>query len=182
MRRPFASLAAVESRRPCLRAGGALPGAVERRAVGDAGADDRQASVMFTAACMPSSFQRDVALVVIHGDDGVEFAVAGTHHERVGGEGAGRVDAGAVGFGNRGRDDRLLLVAEQAVFAGVRIQSTTASRGASRPADASPYRPTDTSIDCGRRHIVEYASHRLVQVTWATPKPYGARTCSPGGR
>ena len=41
-------------------------------------------SVTLTARCIPKQLQGDVALVVIHGHHGVEPAVAGVDHQRVG--------------------------------------------------------------------------------------------------
>ena len=59
--------------------------------------------------CIRDSFQarrfdRDLALVVIHGDDHVEFAVEGSAEDRVGGQGAGYVEALRLGCGH-GRGD-----------------------------------------------------------------------------
>ena len=90
---------------PCQARSNAVPWATLVRTIG-------RPSVMFTAACMPKQLQRDVALVVIHGHDGVELAVAGGDHQRVGRQRAGDVEAAAAGLGDGRGDDRPFFVAE----------------------------------------------------------------------
>ena len=51
-----------------------LPGDVEGRAVGDARPDDRQAERDVDGAVEADRLERDVPLVVVHRDDGVELA------------------------------------------------------------------------------------------------------------
>ena len=75
---------------PCQARSNAVPWATLVRTIG-------RPSVMFTAACMPKQLQRDVPLVVVHGHDGVELAVAGPHHQRVGRERAGHVETRSRG-------------------------------------------------------------------------------------
>src|SRR5207302_5410924 len=65
---------------------------------------------------------RDVTLVVIHRDDDVELAAAGPREERVGGKGTGDVEAVGAGRLDGGNDRVLLLVAEEALLAGVRVE------------------------------------------------------------
>ena len=60
-----------------------MPGAVERRAVGDAGAHDRQAEREVHGRVHAEEFEGDVPLVVIHGNNRVKFAVAGADHQRI---------------------------------------------------------------------------------------------------
>ena len=55
-----------------------LPGDVEGRAVGHAGANDRQAERHVHRAVHGQELDRDVPLIVVHGHHGVELAVAGT--------------------------------------------------------------------------------------------------------
>ena len=114
--------------------GNALPRAVERRAVIDRHAQERQPHrdvdarearpflgrlVVLETEC----FHGDVALVVIHRDDDIKLTAAGAGEERVGGQGTGHVEAfGARGL-DRGDDLAALLVAEESVLAGVRVEA-----------------------------------------------------------
>src|SRR5207248_8833428 len=111
----------------------ALPGPVERGAVIDGHAqewqpdgdvDTRQAGPLLDRLVVLEAerLHRDVALVVIHRDDDVELAAAGAREERVGGQGTGDVEAVGAGRLDGGNDRALLLVAEQALLAGVRVE------------------------------------------------------------
>ncbi len=81
---------------------------------------------------MPSNFKRNVPLVVVHGHDAVELAVARTDHQRVGRKRAFDIDARTASPLDGGSDRRLFFVTEQARFAGVWIERTDGN--ARRPA------------------------------------------------
>src|SRR4051812_22461398 len=65
--------------------GAALPGDIEGRAMRDAGADDRQAERDVDRSVETDRLERDMALIVVHRDHGVELAGHGAHEQRVGG-------------------------------------------------------------------------------------------------
>ena len=69
-------------------------------------------------------FERDEALVVIHGDDGVEMALCGVAENGIGDGGAGECgEASGVEAEDGGLDDGFFLGSKSAVFAGVRVES-----------------------------------------------------------
>lgn len=99
----------------------ALPGAIERRTVCHAGTYDGQAQGNVYRAVHSQKLERDMPLIVIHGDDGVEFAIPRPNHQRIGGEGAYRVDAEGARLFNRRGDDPGFFVAEKASLAAMGI-------------------------------------------------------------
>ncbi len=132
-RRASSAAARIAATMP-LPSAGALPGAIERRAVGGKqGADDRQAERDVHRSVHRQELQRDMPLVVIHRHHGVELAVAGADHQRVGGQWAGGSDAGGAGHADGRRDDQVLLVAEEFFFAGVGVRAQTPILGSARP-------------------------------------------------
>src|SRR5690348_12710264 len=104
--------------------GDAAPGNVERRAVIYGGADDWQAERHIDCFAEGETLNRDQTLIVITGRDRVELAARRTHEQRVGGEGTAGFDvvSSATGFDGR-RDLARFFRAEQAVLAGVRVES-----------------------------------------------------------
>ncbi len=88
------------------RAGGfgaALPSQIECRAMGDASAHDGQAERNVHGTVHSQKLERDVPLIVIHGDDGIELAIAGAEQERVGRVGALDLQSSAAPRLRRGR-------------------------------------------------------------------------------
>ena len=63
-----------------------------------------------------------MTLVVVHGDDGVKVTGSGAQEDRIGRDGAGDVQALGAQTSDGGLDELLLLGAEQAVLAGVRVE------------------------------------------------------------
>ena len=146
--------------------GQAFPGDVESGAVGHAGADDRQAQGHIDGAVEADGLERDVPLVVVHRHDGVVGAGQGMMKQGVVGERTGDVDALTAAIVDGRADDRLLLIAEEPVLAGVRVErrrrrSAAASR---RSRAASPGRPggSSTGPSLGRQQI-EHLPKRDVQ-------------------
>ncbi len=147
-------------------AGSARPraGDVERGAVVGAGAHERQAERDVDAVLDAEVLHRDQAVVVGHRDDDVELArmarrVARAHEDRVGRERAARVDALGARRLHRRRDDAQLLVAEQAAFAGVRVEAGDgdARRGRRRSARAAA---------CAMRIVSSTASKVTASIAW----------------
>lgn len=81
------------------------------------GAHDRQAEADVHAHIKPDHLDRDVGLIVIHGDYGVELAAVGTSEDGIGRPGAGEIEAAGSGCFDGWGEDRGLLSAEQAVLA-----------------------------------------------------------------
>src|SRR5215472_14224984 len=116
-------------------AGGPFAGYVERGAMVDRGARKRQAQGDVDAFVEAAKLDRDVALIVVHRHDQVELAAAGPPEERVRRPGPAGFDALSTGFGDGRRDLALLLIAEEAAFAGVRVD---AGHGDPRALEAKP--------------------------------------------
>ncbi len=99
-----------------------VPRDIEGRAVIDRCAQDRQADADVDAAIKGEQLHRDVALVVVHGDDDVELAAGGAQKDGVGRLRIGdRPAARPRGF-DGGPDLRLFLHAEEPVFACVGVE------------------------------------------------------------
>ena len=116
----------------CLHAGGvsdATPGDVEGGAVAGAGTDQRESERHVDGGVEPDQLQGDVALVVVHGEDPVEFTSDSTTQQGVGGEGTAGINAVSDGGGDCRSDRGLFLVAEETRFTGVRVQRTNADPG-----------------------------------------------------
>ena len=77
----------------------------------------------------------NVALVVVHGDDEIEFAAQGANEDGVGRVRAGAIDAEGARFLDGGRDDFGVLPAEEAMLAGMGIEAADrdARRAAAHP-------------------------------------------------
>ena len=116
-----------------LGIGDALPGAVEGGAVVHRHAQEREADGDVHAGQPRPRARRliereaerlhgDMALVVVHRDHDVELAAARAREQRVGGQGTVHVEALAPRRLDGRRDLALLLVAEEPVLAGVRIE------------------------------------------------------------
>ncbi len=100
----------------------AFPGDVEGCAVCDAGPHDRQSQRNVDGPLKADGLQRDMPLVMVHRHDGVIGAGQGVVEEGVIGERPGRVETLALGRDDGGVDEGLLLVAEEPVLAGMRIE------------------------------------------------------------
>src|SRR5574341_234764 len=105
------------------RIGAPGAGEVERGAVIDGGAHERQAERDVHAAAEGSVLEHRQALIVIHGEHAGGALQALRHEKRVRRQRADRVDAGFRRLRDRGRDDVAILGAEVARFAAVRVQS-----------------------------------------------------------
>src|SRR6185369_12019571 len=99
-----------------------LPGEVKSRAMGDAGADDGKAKSNIDRSVHPQQLEGDVPLVMIHGNDSVKVPRRGSDHQRVAGEGAFEAESFQLSRPNCWADDLRLLITEQTLFAGMRIE------------------------------------------------------------
>jgi len=155
---------------PFPRAVEAVPWSTET-----AGQEERQPTVTLTpdspvqrfAASLyvkPTVLDRDVALVVIHGDDDIKFAAARTREQGVGGQRTDHAQAlGARGL-DGGHDRRLLLVAEEPVLARVRVQSRHRdARVATAEAEASSRARAGSSSARARASPIRHAAQRHVR-------------------
>ena len=161
----------------------ALPGDVEGRAVGDAGAHDRQPSVTFTARCMASS------LIAMCPGRGTWPPRRRIRHRGPGQSACRRAGARqrrcprpcAV---RRRADDRAFFVAKQPFFAGVRVQSADANarrRAAFSRRIRVSARRIFGSTAC-RLSAANTSRSAMCNVTWTMPSPAGPATCSSGAR
>ncbi len=130
----------VQGLEHALGIGDALPGPVERGAVVHRHAEERQPDrhvdageagpgAALLVVVEAERLHRHVPLVVVHRDHDVELAPAGAGEDRVGGQGTVHVEPGPPRVLD-GRDDPgLLLVAEEAVLARVRIEPAHRNTG-----------------------------------------------------
>ncbi len=102
--------------------GVALPGDVERGAVGNARPHDRQAERHVHGAVEADRLEGDVPLVVVHRDHGVELTADRAMEQSVGGDRPDRRRSRRLAPLDRRGNDPHLLVAEQAPLAGMRVQ------------------------------------------------------------
>src|SRR5262249_17813826 len=104
--------------------GPAGAGDIEGGAMIDGGPNHRQADGDIDAAVDPHHLDRAMALVVIHGHYQIEIAALRPEEQRVGWERTGHVEAIGAELPDRRRDLLFLFtIAEQAIFAGVRIDA-----------------------------------------------------------
>src|SRR5690606_37193033 len=108
--------------------GDALAGDVERGAVIDRHAHDRQADRDVDAVVAVDRLERGMALIVIAGNHEFPFAAHGLRKQGVRGNRARGENAGGIGFGHGRRQNLGVLRTENAVFAGVRIQTRNGDR------------------------------------------------------
>ena len=101
-----------------------LVGDVEGSSVIDGSANDGQAEGDIGAAFEVEEFERDMALVMVHADDGVEFAFEGLLKDGVGREWSVSVEAVCASSEDGGGDFVGILGAEGIIFAGVRIKTS----------------------------------------------------------
>ena len=108
---------------------------IERGAVVDRRADERQPERHVDALAEARGLEHGQALVVVHRDDRVEAARDPGHEHRVGGQRAGHVVARGAQRGDRRRDHVDLLAAEVPALAGVRVEPADgdARRGEREP-------------------------------------------------
>ena len=92
-------------------------------------------SETFTPPVEVYELHGNVALVVVHGDDEIEFAAQGADKDGVGRMRAGTVDAQRARLLDGGGDDGGILRAEESMLAGMRIE---AADGDARGAAAHP--------------------------------------------
>ena len=98
----------IDSHRACP-----LPGHVVGGAVRDAGADHRQPQRDVDRLVHPQQFERDVTLVMIHGDNRIEFAGRRRVNKVSAGKGPLQVHPCGDSALHRRADDPDLLVPEQ---------------------------------------------------------------------
>lgn len=134
-------------------------------AVGDAGADDGQAECDVDGVSEGAGFDGDVALVVVDRDHGVEAAVEGGFEEGIGGDGADRVEAESVGPVDGWGDELRFLESEEAVFAGVGIETgdADARRGICGEGAKALIGQADRGEDAGWGQEVEDLAERDVE-------------------
>src|SRR5262245_20243645 len=101
----------------------ASPGDVEGGAVIRAGPHERKAERDVHAPRQAEILDGDEALVVVLRDHDVEAAHASLHEDGVSRPWPARIDGFALRRPDCGSDDALLLVAEHAAFAGMRIDT-----------------------------------------------------------
>src|SRR3954471_2835646 len=102
--------------------GPALAGDVERRAVVDGSAHERQAKCDVHPATEARILEHRQPLVVVHGEHAIRAAQAFRHEQRVRRDGPGRGDAGRYRLLDRGPDYVEIFGTEVPGFAAVRIQ------------------------------------------------------------
>ena len=90
--------------------------------MGGGGADDGQAHPDRGDIGAGLELARDIHLVVIHADDAIKIAIEGALEDDIGGHGSADVDVGRLSRRNGGRDDVDFFAAEEAAFAGVRVE------------------------------------------------------------
>src|SRR5579871_944413 len=103
--------------------GGVASRDVEGRAVIDRRANDRNASGNVDRAFEIEELHRNVALVVVHRDHQIVRAARRLQENRVGGMRSAARNARGARAIDGGANDAFVLVAEESVLAGVRIQS-----------------------------------------------------------
>ena len=113
--------------------GNALAGEAEGRAVVRRGADEGQAERDIDAIVEAERLGGDQRLIVIHADRHVIASAGIVMEHRVGGQGAEGIDALVAQHFDRRTDDLVILLADRAVFAGMRIE---AGNGEPRRGDA----------------------------------------------
>lgn len=101
--------------------GDAAAGDVVGATVIGRGANDGKADSGVHPVSKAGEFDRDETLIVIHGDDNIEFATAGTEENGVGGVWTGGIKM--LGGTDGWDDDVVFFGAEGAGFAGVRVES-----------------------------------------------------------
>lgn len=108
----------------------ALPCDVAGGAVIDTGSDDGKTEGGIHCGIERESFQWDVALVVVHADEGIGCSSAIGEEGGVGRDRALDADAFCLGGADGGDDDFLFFsVSEETVFAGVRVKSEHPEEG-----------------------------------------------------
>ena len=130
-----------------------LPCDIEGGAVVDAGADDGEAEGGIDGGVEGEGFEGDVALIVVHADDGVGAAASFREEGGIWRQGSGDADSSGGG-GVDGWDDEafLFLVSEEPVFSGVWVEPADGEvRGALADAGKSI---------CGEFDDIEDAFHR----------------------
>ena len=102
------------------RIGAARAGDVVGAAMRDRAEQHRRADRDAERVAPAFQLDRDVALVVVHGDVGVEFAFL---QQKIGAPRPGGGDAFGVRPGNRRRRDLGVFIAEKSAFAGMRVDA-----------------------------------------------------------
>lgn len=97
----------------------------------DRGADDRKTNGHIHPTVEPDQFKRDMALIMVHGNKGIEFTKLMPMEECIGREGTACPDPLSIGDLDRRRDLFDFLSTEPPVFAGVRVEA----------GDANPFLP-----------------------------------------
>ena len=108
----------------CAHVGDALPRNVISSAVRRRSDRDRQAALNRNTALESHQFHRDLALIVIHGDDSVVVTIFCTHEDRVSRERPIDCNSTRLRQRNTGRDDVYFLRAIVTAIAIMRIEST----------------------------------------------------------
>ena len=103
--------------------GDAFADDVEGGAVVDGGADDGEAERDVYGVGEGDQFDGYVSLVVVHGDDAVEFVVEGAVEQGVTGEGTGYFPILGVGPLYGWFEGDGVFFSEEAVLAGVRVEA-----------------------------------------------------------
>ena len=153
--------------------GETFPSDIKRRSVRDARSDDRQPERDIDGPVEAGGLERDVPLVVIHGHDGVVGARQRVIKQGIIGKRPRDVDTLAAAELDRRADRGLLFVAEQAVFAGMRVKGGHGDSWG-RAAGQRPHRPVgqaDLGEDGFSRHQLEHAFESDVQGHVDDPQP-----------
>ena len=99
----------------------------------DARAEEGEAQSQGNGAVEVEGLRRDVALVVVEGEDGRVAARRGLMKNGVGADRPGRLEAAGAGLRDRGLDGPPLLVAEEAVLAAVGVQASDGELPSAQP-------------------------------------------------
>src|SRR5438477_5321754 len=118
------------------RVGAPGAGEIERRAVVDRRADERQPEGEVHAAAEARVLQHRQPLVVIHGEHGIGLTHALGHEQGVGGNRTLGIDAAGARRGDRGRNDLHVLAAQVTRLPAMRIEPRDENAGA-RDAEAA---------------------------------------------
>jgi hypothetical protein len=113
----------------CIRFGDATPGNIEGGAMADAGENESRADRHRRGIAAGEKLDRDVTLIVIHRDEGID--VAPPEHE-IGAERSFHLEAGAAQACGGRHGDARVVVTEQPALAGMRVD-----------AEQTDFRPSD---------------------------------------
>ena len=125
----------------------------------DRGADDGQPDAHVDSAIEGEQLHWDVALVVIHGDNNIEFAFDGAQKNRVAWQWVRNIIATRPCIGDSRYNFPRLFITKQAAFAGMRIK---ASHGNTRLGNAQGATGMIGQIDHFFHPLARHTADRLL--------------------